>query len=163
VENGIAYSTSEYTRLYEAHVKDVGTYHGSNFNNIDVGVSGAGTVLARIGGNGGTIDTADYGIGTSEQVLFTIPANKTGYISRIEVIAESNKLASVYLYKVESIDQQTYSAREMLWRIDGFSGQYSLHLKSHIKIPEKTDIWFRGHAASASAITIDFDLYLVDN
>lgn len=163
VGNGIAYSANQYQRIYEAHVSKVGTFHGSNYNNIDIGISGSGILLARIGGDGGAIDTAAYGIGTSEQAIFTIPANKTGYISRLEVISETNKVASVYMYNVQNIDSQTYSPREMVWRIDGFMGHYSLHLDSFIKVPEKTDIWFQAHADAAAVITVDFDIYLVNN
>lgn len=164
VGNATTYSINQFTRIHESHVIETGTYHGSNFNNITVGVSGNGSIiLSRIGGDGGTINTSDYGVGTSQQSTYTIPNNKTGYISRIQVVVESNKTANLFLYKVENIDQLPNKPRELLWRIDGFTGHYSLELKSYIRIPEKTDIWFRADASATGIISVDYDLYLIDN
>lgn len=165
VGNGTAFSTNQFRRVYESHVLETGTFHGSNFNNIDVGISGSSplVVLSRIGGDGGTINTNNYGVGTSQQSNYTIPRNKTGYLTRIEVIVDSNKTASVYLYKVSGIDQTPHRPRELLWRIDGFTGQYTATLKSYIKLEEKTDIWFRSNASASSVISVDYDIYLVDN
>ncbi len=165
VGNGTAYSTRPFRRVYESHVIETGTFHGSNFNNIDVGISGSSplVVLSRITGDGGTINTSDYGVGTSQQSTYTIPRNKTGYITRIEVIVDSNKTASVFLYKTSGIDKTPHCPRELLWRIDGFTGQYTATMKSYIKLEEKTDIWFRSNASASSVISVDYDLYLVDN
>lgn len=164
VGNGNAFSTKQFRRVYESHVIATGTFHGSNYNNIDIGISGSSplVVLSRIRGDGGVINTNDYGVGTSQQSTYTIPRNKTGYITRIEVIVDSNKTASVFLYKVSGIDTIPHSPKELLWRIDGFTGQYTATFKSYIKLEEKTDIWFQCNASASSVISVDYDLYLVD-
>ena len=160
--NGTVFSTNQFRRVFETHILESGTYHGANYNIIDTGVSGSGLVLSRIDGGGGTIDTSDYGLATSQQSIYTIPAGKTAYISRIAVSIDSNKTAEIFLFKVEN-DNGIFKPREMLWRLDGFGEQYSLNLNSYIKINEKSDIWFRAKASAAAIITVDYDLYLVDN
>jgi hypothetical protein len=160
--NSTVYSTQQFRRVFESHVLETGTFHGSNYNNIDVGVSGSGLVLSRIAGDGGTIDTSDYGVATSQQSTYTVPAGKTAYITKIGVSIDTNKTADIFLYKVSGIDTTPYQPRELLWRLDGFGEQYTLHLKSFIKVPEKSDIWFRATASTTAVITVDYDLYLVD-
>jgi hypothetical protein len=160
--NSTVYSTNQFHRVFETHVLETGTFHGSNYNNIDTGVSGSGLVLSRIGGDGGTIDTSDYGVATSQQSTYTVPAGKTAYITRIGASIDTNKTADIFLYKVSGIDTTPYQPRELMWRLDGFGDHFILNLKSFIKIPEKSDIWFRAKASASAVITVDYDLYLVD-
>ena len=160
--NSTVYTTNQFRRVFESHVLETGTFHGSNYNIINIGVSGSGLALSRIAGDGGTIDTSDYGVGTSQQSTYTVPAGKTAYITRISASIDTNKTADIYLYKVSGIDQTPYLPKELLWRLDGYGEQYSIDFRSYIKIPEKSDIWFRAKASASAVITVDYDLYLVD-
>ncbi len=170
IGNSTTYSTNQYNRINRTCIYEVGTYHGANYNDIDICISGTSTIVSRIGGKtigGVLINTPQYGNSQTQQAIYTVPRNKTAYITRIEVVVDtsSNKNATIFLYRVDDFtnNHNTFSPRKILWRIDNFIGNYTTNFKSYLQIPEKSDIWFRARASADSSITVNFDLYLVDN
>jgi hypothetical protein len=164
-----AATTQSFFRVNHAHVETCGTYHGSNFNNIPIRVSGGGVNVADIGGGtyGGASGTAGYGLGKTELGLYTVPAGKSAYITRIEVNVDagSNKTADLSLYQVRNSSTVSgdMSPRTLLWDADAVSGEFTTVFLSYLKIEQKSDIWFRAVATATAAIDVNFDLFLIDN
>lgn len=171
VGNSTVTTTQSFFRVNRAYVTECGTYHGSNYNDINIQTGTSGILLSQINGGDtfGALDTAAYGNGQSQQAIYSIPVGKTGFISRIEVIVDtSNRDASLFLYQVQDIDNisSNIRPRRLIWRLDGIQDRYQTEFKSYIRIPEKTDLWFEGTASQPlnnSTISVNFDLYLINN
>lgn len=154
-------TTSQFIRVNNAIILSVGTQRGANYNNIIIRVPTLNTIVANIGGGYGTIDTVNYGIGSTRLGLYTVPAGYTAYISRIEVNIESNKTGDIFLYTVDN--SNITSPRNLLWNKSNLSGTTSSSFTTFFKINEKSDIWIRGVASAISNIEVNIDLFVIHN
>ena len=146
-------SSNSYIRLNNAFVLNTGTYHGANEDFINIETTG-NVVIGTIGGGYGQNNTThnpNWGSGCLWNGLYTIPANKTGYVKSI--YASCHKEAAnatgtrVSLWKYENADITTLptNSRDCLWMSGPVTSQISYTFPIPIKIPEKTDIWTRAH------------------
>jgi hypothetical protein len=155
-------TTNQFIRVNQCMVLSCGTLRGGNYNDLTIRVPTVNTVVAKIDGGYGTIDTANYGIGTTQLGLYSVPAGKSAYITRIEVNIESNKTGDISLYTLNDSSIAT-SPRHLIWKISNFVGNSSTSFKSYFKVEEKSDIWFRGVASATSNMEVNLDLFIIDN
>lgn len=161
-------ATLTYRRINKMHNETVGTYGGSHQGNVTCQTNGAGTVLSIMTGVEDTVDSSvQYGSGESGNGYWSVPLGKVAYITRLEVIPDfgaSSKNVDVALYEREGI--LTVSApflpRRVLWSETGVEFPIQKEFKSHLKIKELTDIFFRGKGTATSKIAVSLDFYLVD-
>lgn len=159
------YSTKQFRRLNRAYVTKNGTYHDSNYADIEIAVSGGGHPMGVInGGLGVASGNSLYGAGQTENGFYTVPAGKTAYVSRVHasINVASNKTASLYMFITPNTDQLN-AVRRLQWRVEGFNENIEAKTDNYFKIPEKTDIWFEAKATSSSIISVDFHMFLIDN
>ena len=99
--------------------------------------------------------------------IYTVPADKTLYITSVYVNIDSDKRANIALYTVANIDNVTppTSPKMELIKLDYIKNYREKILKSYMKIEEKTDIWFRGvmDSNTNSSIDVHMEYLLVDN
>jgi hypothetical protein len=165
VGNGIAYSTKQFIRLPRAYVYHTGSFHTSNYDELNIATSGGGTDLGVInGGIGYTTGTPNYGAGQTENAFYSVPRGKTAYITRIATSVDvgSNKTASLRMFWCQNANT-TNSPKRVIWRLEGFNSQYNDRTDGYFKIPEYSDIWFEATATTNSKISVDFDFFLVNN
>jgi len=167
VGNGISIgTTNSFLRVTKAFVDDAGTYRGSNFNDLNIQVSGSGPILGVINGGFGTINTASYGIGETQLGLSVVPAGKTLYIREIAINIGGNKEGDVSLYFVENIDDTTAPTkpRRLIYRLSDVLGNNMLKFDTLVKVPGKSDLWFRGNVTSGTAvIDVQLGAFLIDD
>jgi hypothetical protein len=98
--------------------------------------------------------------GQSQQAIYTLPANKTGYITNAWIIAGANKIVD---YELHEIDHQAQTNRIII------EGEETNTAFTHVYNPyesvnEKHTLIFDAKITSGTAeISAGFDLYLVDN
>lgn len=165
-------SNLTYRRVNKLHAEQVGTYGASHEGNITARVdsSGAksGAVLSRMFGFEGTVDaSAQYGTGEAGNGYWTVPLGKVMYITDLTVdvdIGGNNKEADVILYEREGIltTSGAMMPRRILWDVQSVRGEVHKAFKSHIKIKELTDVWFRAKPTAIAAISVSLDFYLLD-
>ena len=158
-------TTTTFIRVNRAYVSSVGTYGGTNFNNITIRVSSAGADLAVINGEE-TTGTSSFGAAQTELSVYTVPAGKTAYLTRVEANVDGSKVANVHFYKRESADDTTtpFIPRRIVWEADSVGGYLTTVFDSYIQFPEKTDLWFRAQMGTGTAsVNISYDLIVVNN
>ncbi len=162
----VVQSSNSYLRINKVVVKECGTYGGCNFDDITTQVTGGGSILARISG-AETIDTATYGLGVSQLGLYSVPLNKTAFLTRLKVNSDSSKVVEIYVYCRSRIEDNSapMSPRFLLWSNTSLIGADEIIFDSYIAIPHKSDIWFRakGGDAQGGAVEVSMDLIIVDD
>ena len=160
-------SALTYIRVNKMHSETCGTYGGSHQGDIRCEVTGTTTVLSKMTGIEGSVDTAVvYGSGEAGNGFWSVPLGKVAYITRLEVIPDvaTNKTIDIALYERENILDVTtpFAPRRVLWQESAVDKTIEHEFKSHIKIKALTDIWFRAKGSANSKIEVDLDFYLVD-
>jgi len=164
-------SANTYTRVNKMHNETVGTYGGSHEGDISAysrGGATEGLLLAKMVGEEGSVDTSvQYGIGEASNAFWTVPLDKVLYITdlSINVQASGNKTADIILYEREGILDVTapMDPRRIIWNRFDVVGAHTETFKSHIKIKNLTDLFFRAKAASSGTrIDAKLHFYLVD-
>ena len=156
VRSGVA-TTAQFLRVFRAFVVTSGST-GTNEGNIIIstGAAGTGTVLADIG----TIGTGTtYGLGQTQLALYTIPADKTGYLTAWNIgVGSYNDSVTVSLLSREF--NSAFRTRDIM---DVPGGSHVRNYSVPIKLPEKTDVEIIGIATTGTNISSSFDIILVDN
>lgn len=163
-------SNLTYIRSNLVHNEEVGTYGGSHVGNIEVRVTNAtfgnGALLASLTGQEGSVNVSpQYGIGEAQNGFTSIPLNKVAYITRIQVIPNSNKPITVILFERDGLltTSSPYQPRRIIWQEEQVEAPIDKEFKSHIKIKSLTDLWFRAEGnGQASGVAVWLDYYLVD-
>ncbi len=162
-------SSLSYRRVNKMHLETVGTYGGSHQGDITASyaTSTGGDIAAKMTGEEGNVDTSvQYGVGESRNGFWSVPLNKVLYITRLEVLpnVSSNKNVTVFLYEREGIlnTSAPFDPRRVLWHVDEIEDPVMKEFKSHIKIKNLTDIFFRAKGSAASKIAVTLDFYLLD-
>lgn len=123
-------------------------YTDTNTNANDITVSIGGTVVTRV--------DAEYG--QTLQALYTIPANKTGYLLQVSASASKNHETLLGMF------QRPFGAT---WRVAQTMALYqsnqSLEFAVPIKFTEKTDLEVRVKGATNAVVSVEFTLILRDN
>ncbi len=163
-------TAKKYIRVNSMHNEEVGTYGGSHRGDITLTVVSAGATLATMTGREGNVnDNAQYGSGESGLAHFSVPKGKVMYITDLYVsmnVKTMSQTVDVILYEREGILDSTsapFLPRRIIWSAIEINNPISKAFKSHIKIKELTDIWFRAQSSGTnSKIACSLDFYLID-
>ena len=133
-------TTSVFSRCWRMFVLTVGAYGGTN----------AGTVTASIGGN--PCASMSPGLAQSRECVYTVPADKTLYITQIRVSSGASKPTEFrYMIRLNALN---YTSDISPWRVfgrtEGEVGPHSIQLSPYVAIPALTDIAISASTASAS-------------
>ena len=161
-------SAKTYRRINKMHNEAVGTYGGSHQGNITCQVESAGAILSQMTGVEGSVnDGVQYGSGEAGNGYWSVPLGKVLYITEltVNIDAGANKTADVVLYEREGILDTTtpFDPRRVIWNVQASAGEVKKTFKSHIKIKELTDLWFRAKGSTTGVkIACSLDFYLFD-
>ena len=161
-------SNLTYIRVNKLHNENVGTYGGSHYGNITCQVTGAGSLQSLMTGREGSIDTAAvYGSGEAGNGYWTVPLDKVLYITRLEITpnVKSNQTIDIVLYEREGIlnTSAPQDPRRIIWSAIEIDKPVMKVFKSHIKIKNLTDLWFRAKPSGTnSKVSVALDFYLLD-
>ena len=153
-------STATFLRVYRSFITDAGSV-GYNTGNLIVSTqaSGAGTVLADIGGDGSGVNFIGYG--QTMLALYTVPAGKTAYLTQWTIgAANYNTSTSAFLRTRLPINGFVMTTSDTMAVSGGF------HVKNYsipLKFLEKTDIEVQAFNGGGTTISSTFNVILVDN
>lgn len=150
-----AASVQTFIRIFRAYGLTTGTYHGANADDIVLENGAGGTDLVTI--------VAERG--KSQIGAYTVPANKTAYLTSWRAIVEGSKQANVRLMQYQNADTVAapFDCQRLISQFGGLQGFAVEEFESYEVIPEKTDIWLEAEALSGTAIVSgEFSLLLVD-
>jgi hypothetical protein len=155
--NGIAAGTpsnASFWRLNRVFVSSVGPA-GYNVGDINIVSTGAGTpTLAVI--------QAEYG--AAEQLIYTVPAGYTGFITQAYVTTDSNE-ADVELFARSHAAPSDLSQSALVTaRSVGVIRRLNRVFEFPMPLPQYTDVWARARRTTASDawVTVDADMMLVE-
>ena len=154
-------STVAFSRVNRAFVVDVGTY-----SSVIASAANVGQITVISTETGHTMVAIVAAKGQSQMGIFTIPANKTGYLMSAQFNTSATISTTVSIYKRENADDVTtpFSPKRLVTKSDELRGSDNHEFRVPIKILAKTDIWATCLAASGSpAATAEFDIVLEDN
>ncbi len=161
-------SSLTYIRVNKLHNENVGTYGGSHQGNITCRVTGVGSIQSLMTGREGAINTAVvYGSGEAGNGYWTVPLDKVLYITRLEITpnVKANQTIDIILYEREGIlnTSAPQEPRRIIWSAIEIDRPVEKVFKSHIKIKNLTDLWFRAKpSGSNSKVSVALDFYLLD-
>jgi len=161
-------SSLTYIRVNKLHNENVGTYGGSHQGNVTCRVTGGGVTLSVMKGEEGLVDSGvQYGLGEASNGYWTVPLGKVLYITDVTVNVQSsgNNTGDVILYEREGILNVSapFDPRRIIWNRFDIQGEHREVFKSHIKIKQLTDLFFRARSSSSTVrIDVKLHFYLVD-
>jgi hypothetical protein len=143
---GSVTSTKSFIRLNRGFVVDGST------NVADITVTkDATTVLKITAGKGQTL-----------MAVYTIPADKTGYLTQGTCTIQKGGDATGDMF-VRYFGQASFRVGHS-FEVEGAGGQYNYKFSVPLRIPEKSDIDVRASVRTNNArLTVAFDIILVDN
>jgi len=174
VMNGVTAveSSLTYIRVNKMHSETVGTYGGSHEGDIECRVTNAifanGALLSKMVGEEGSVNVSvQYGLGEASNGYWTVPLDKVLYITDLSVNVQigTNKTADIILYEREGIlnTSAPQDPRRIIWNRFGIEGAHQETFKSHVKIKQLTDLWFRAKAeANDTRVDVKLHFYLLD-
>lgn len=155
--NGVDVSSStlnKFIRVNRAYVVDVGTYGGNNTGDITIETNG-GVIISFI----------KEVKGQTQMGIYTVPVNKTAYITRISTIVTKLDV-DIHMFQRESADNITepFISKRLITEFHGETGSNTTDYNSYIKINEKSDLFFEAMSLTGtSGVAVTWDMYLVDN
>jgi hypothetical protein len=145
--SGTVTSNKSFIRLYRAYIDN-----GSATNVGDITVQKNSTTVLRI----------KAGKAQTLMAIYTIPADKTGYLIHGTCTCQSGADATGDMY-VRYGGNEAFRVGHS-FEVSGTGGQYDYSFGVPIPIPEKSDIDVRATVRSNNArITAAFDIILIDN
>ena len=153
-------STLTFLRVYRAFITEAGSA-GYNTGDIIISTlaSGAGTVLADIGGDGTGVNFIGYG--QTMLALYTVPAGKTAYVTQWTIgNGNYNTSTSAFLRTRLPVNGFVMTTSDTMTVSGGF------HVKNYsipLKFVEKTDIEVQAFDGGGTGISSTFNVILVDN
>lgn len=150
-------SVNKFIRVYTAISIACGTYRGTNAGDITIRGSSGGTTFTIIPSGTGNALTSHY----------TVPSGKTLFLHNFFAAIEGNKSVSLTFWVGAAADVVSVPFVPILGA--GKSGGLSAIFEQTFTglagpIPEKTDIWVTGVAASATAaVTVEYSCILKSN
>jgi hypothetical protein len=149
-------SVNEFLRVYRAVIKTAGVT-GTNDGFIDINTN-TGPIIA-IGTHGFGVN--EEGFGQSQTSVYTIPADKTGYLTQWSVgTSDANKSVHAYFMSSEVNDGTILRIKDVM-----FLNNYSIKdYKVPLAFPAKTDLEVRAYdGATGAAVSTSYNIILVDN
>lgn len=162
VTNGASASdatTTFFFRVNRVEVTTSGTYGGSNLGIIKVEQTTSLIEMAYI----------DIGIGVTQQTVYTVPANKTMFISKIKASVGDENSADIRLFHIDYVDDITApftSVKRYEWGLEDYRGASTFRFDSYLKFKEKNDIIVdskRITGPGTARVSVDLDFILVNN
>ena len=151
--------TNNFLRVYRMYVSESGTYAnqtaGSHQGILTLRASGGGVTWAII-----TIE-AGFGVGQTEIGAYTVPKDTECYLLHKVMSVNSNKVADLYFFRRENINQTTapYTAMRLVEKHIGLIGIEEITSRSSIaKFSELTDIGFLATATTSAEVSVEFEL-----
>lgn len=139
-------STLQFKRVYRAYLTDAAT----NIGNITITKNGS-TVLKITAGKAQTL-----------MAIYTIPADKTGYLIKGACSIQAGADATGDMF-VRYYGQQSFRIGHS-FEVSGTGGLYTYDFSTPMPIPEKSDIDVRASVRTNNArLTAAFDMILIDN
>ncbi len=157
-----------YIRINKMHNQEVGTYGGSHEGNVTCQVVSGGAVLSTMIGREGAVNlSVQYGLGEAGNGFWSVPKGKVAYITDLVVTPniKGNQTMDVILYEREGITDITdpFLPRRVLWSAIEIGAEVSKRFKSHIKVKQLTDIFFRAqNSGTGGKVAVSLDFYLLD-
>jgi len=112
--------------------------------------------------NSNTVLKINAGKGQTLMAIFTIPADKTGYLCQGTASIQSGADATADMF-IRYFNQTSFRVGHS-FEVSGAGGQYEYKFTAPIPIPEKSDIDVRTSVRSNNArLTAAFDIILIDN
>jgi hypothetical protein len=112
--------------------------------------------------NSNTVLKINAGKGQTLMAIFTIPADKTGYLCQGTASIQSGADATADMF-IRYFNQTSFRVGHS-FEVSGAGGQYEYKFTTPIPIPEKSDIDVRTSVRSNNArLTAAFDIILIDN
>ena len=125
--------------------------------NANTGDSNVGTLTATVDSK--TVGTVVIGYGSSLSAIYTIPANKRGYIVQASIGSSKQK-------EIEAKIMTKKITNGNVWNTIGFQSTFGIPLFETFVIPfmveEKTDIELRVKADATTAVSGSLSLFLED-
>lgn len=157
---GGAGGTVEFLRVFRARVITAGT-DGVNVGTISVTSDSTSTVLAIIGVDGSGSNAA--GRGQTFMALYTIPADKTGYLTQWTVGSgkQNTDAVAFILSRDATVTNAAFNSKDI---ITVSATTYSKNYTIPLQFIEKTDIEVRAYSGTNnSLVSSTFNLILYDN
>jgi len=154
-----AYTTTTFIRLFRLFVASSGTYATAT------AASHADDITIEDGSNDwATIDATDFPRSQSQIGVYSIPLGYKGFIERVEVSTQSNKVVDLNFYARENILETAapYTAMKLKRELVGIEG----NSESTFPIPKGpypalTDIGFMARVSTGTAdVSVDFTILL---
>ncbi len=144
-------TTNTYIRVFRAGVETAGSSGGAE-----------GTISFSIGGNVQCTIDPEYDNQTLH-AAYTIPAGKTGYLTRLQVTStKDNKAGMVGFFQREFGTDKVFKVKQL---IEVYRNSVVVDFPVPLKLTEKSDLELRGKNLNSGNISLGgtFDLILVDN
>ena len=157
-----AASENTYIRLYRAYVSESGTYAsaaaGSHSASITIENS-AGSADWAI------IDATDFPLAQTEIAAYTVPLNKTAYVSGLDITLDTSKSVDVIFFQRVGLLETAapYHGMRVIEYYHGVSTDLSDHpVSPYGPYVGGTDIGFMAKGATSPAVSVNFEIWLVD-
>ena len=155
-----------WTRVFRAYVLTSGAYAtvttSSHVGELTIRTASAGVTWVSIPLNN------SLAIGQSMIGAYSVPAGKTAYLGNIFLETETGKPVTIIGCKRQNIDIVTapFSAIKVFTIFPGLDNSTEDAMNTwRDNLPEKSDVMFmaRSQGATTEAVSVDFELLLVDN
>lgn len=151
-----AFTTNRFLRLADARVARSGTYatqtalsHAASINIED----DAGNLWA-------TIQDTDIPRGDTEIGSYSVPRNRTLFITNVKLQAEPSNKSNIVMFERSGILQSAppYDAMTLIQEFPSFSGNQQFTFDPPIRINELTDVGFLAKTATSTTdVAVAFD------
>ena len=124
-------------------------------------ITDGGTNVGKIQIKNGSVVVAEIaaGMGQTQMCVYTIPAGKTGYLTRVAASSSKNISTIIALFQRPFGKTFVRSASSMAL----YQNNQAISLDVPIPFIEKTDLDLRQIGASNNVLAADFNIILVDN
>ena len=156
-------TTQKFLRIFKAKVTKTGTYatQAASSHGADIIIEDAAGTEDWL-----TVPFEDgFGYSRSQIGVYTIPANKRGYLAQIQIDVDSNKEVDLLLFKRNNIleTEAPYSPMEVIQEFPALTGNANIPFIVPLgDLGPATDIGFLAKAAQTSAITVKFIIICVE-
>jgi hypothetical protein len=148
-------TTTTFIRINRAEITTVGTANAANTGDIIIEGVVSSTLLANIEG----------GYGRTQLSIYTVPANKTLYITAFKISVGAADSADVRLWHTQD-GSLSLPFKHYEFTLEDFSGYNYVKLETYLKYTEKETVGFdskRITGSGSARVSCDFDYILVDN
>lgn len=158
-----ASTTTAFMRLLKMYVSESGTYATQTAGSH----AGAITIQNTAGTEDwGIISATDFPRGQSTIGAYTIPLNKTGYVTRLSVSSDASKSTDVVFFQRTSVldESAPFDAMRVIDEVQGLAGSTEFNLPIPIgPFPAGTDVGAMGKVSvGTGSIQVDMTIVLFD-